>query len=58
MPAFPDETPPVGQNVEITLQNGSTFMAYFDGTQWWMGVPDEANDVPVVNSYVVSWQHY
>lgn len=56
MPAFPEVSPPTGENVEITLANGSVFTAYFDGLQWWLGVPDEPNDVPVVNSFVVSWK--
>lgn len=47
--------PPIGQNVEVTLASGSTLTAYWDGTQWWAGVQDDANDVPVANGYVVDW---
>jgi len=57
MAAFPAVTPPVGQTVEITLANGSKFLATWDGLQWWMGVNDDPNDVPVTNDFVVSWQH-
>jgi phage baseplate assembly protein gpV len=56
MPAFPQNVPNVGEQVEITLANGSKFMAYYDGLQWWMGVNDDPNDVPVTNEFVVSWQ--
>lgn len=56
MPMFPQSQPNVGESVEITLANGSKFTAYFDGLQWWMGVNDDPNDVPVTNSFVVEWQ--
>lgn len=55
MPQFPQQTPEVGISVNITLANGSTFPAYWDGLQWWMGVNDDPNDVPVTNEFVVSW---
>lgn len=58
MPAFLDVLPPFGQNVEVTLANGSVFMAYFDGSQWWTGVPDSPDDVPLANDFVVSWREY
>jgi hypothetical protein len=54
---FPDSSPPDGLLVDVTLTNGSSFPAYFDGSQWWVGVPDDSNDIPVVNSYVASWQY-
>lgn len=57
MGAFPQTKPDVGIQVEITLANSSKFTAYWDGLQWWMGVNDDPNDVPVNNDYVVSWQH-
>ena len=57
MPAFPEVNPPINQQVEVTLANGSVFVAMFDGLQWWMGVNDDPNDVPITNSFVVSWQH-
>ncbi len=55
MPAFPQVTPPLGQMVAVTLANGATIQGYFDGLQWWVGVPDQAEDIPLVNSFVVSW---
>ena len=57
MGAFPQTKPEVGIQVIITLTNGSEFTAYYDGLQWWMGVNDDPNDVPVVNEYVQSWRH-
>lgn len=55
MPAFPQVTPPLGQFVTVTLANGGTLEGYFDGLQWWVGVPDQPADIPLVNDYVVSW---
>ena len=57
MPLFPNTTPPTGQTVDITLSNGSVFPATWDGLQWWMGVPDNPDDVPVVNAYVTHWDY-
>ena len=57
MPAFPQVLPPQGQTMDVTLSNGSQFAATWDGLQWWIGVPDEPNDVPIVNSFVVSWTY-
>lgn len=48
---FPD----LGVNVDVTLVNGSTFVGYWDGLQWWVGVPDDPNDLPLVNSFVEHW---
>lgn len=56
MPNFPAELPPAGQNVQITLTTGGSHMAYHDGSQWWMGIPDEPEDVPIVNGFVASWE--
>lgn len=50
-----DSYPELGTNVDATLVNGSVFTAYWDGIQWWVGVPDDPNDLPLVNEYVVSW---
>jgi hypothetical protein len=55
MPHFPEFKPTVGELFEVTLANGSKFQAYWDGLQWWMGVNDDPNDVPVTNDFVVSW---
>jgi hypothetical protein len=52
---FPNKTPDIGLSVEITLKNGSKFPAYWDGLQWWMGVNDDPNDVPITNEFVESW---
>lgn len=57
MPQFPQVAPPVGQTVDITLANGDVFPATWDGLQWWMGVNDNPNDIPVANDFVVSWNH-
>ena len=51
------EKPQIGIQVEITLVNGSVFTAYWDGLQWWMGVNDDPNDVPVTNDFVAEWKH-
>lgn len=57
MPAFPEVTPPYGQSVIVTLSSGSERLAYLNGVQWWCGVDNDPNDVPIVNSFVVSWRH-
>lgn len=51
-----DTYPDLGLNVDVTLVNGSVFTAYWDGEQWWMGVPDDPQDLPLVNTYVASWK--
>lgn len=55
MPAFPDELPPDGLNVNVTLTNGVTLIGLYTEGQWWVGVPDQAEDVPLNNEYVASW---
>jgi hypothetical protein len=55
-PPFPDNSPPENQTVNISLANGTTLPAYWDGTQWWAGLNDDPNDVPIANSFVVSWE--
>lgn len=55
MPPFPAETPPEGQNVTITLTSGAIVTGYWDGAQWWCGIPDEPNDLPLDNSHVAAW---
>lgn len=47
--------PPLGQNVNVTLVNGSTAIAYWDGLQWWVGVDGQPDDLPIVNEFVSSW---
>lgn len=56
MPLFPQQIPPLGQNVSVTLRNGEQFYGYYDGLQWWVGVPDSPNDLPVNNEFVERWQ--
>ena len=57
MSAFPQTKPDIGIQVEITLTSGSTFPAYWDGLQWWAGINDDPNDVPITNEFVNSWTH-
>lgn len=57
MPAFPAVKPPAGNTVDVTLANGSKFPATWDGLQFWVGVNDDPNDIPVNNDFVVSWSH-
>lgn len=54
MPSFPKNMPPIGQELEITLTNGSVLTAEYDGLQWWVSLPDDPNAAPVVNSFVVA----
>ena len=46
--------PPDGQNVIVTLQDGSETLAYWHENQWWIGQPDNPNDI--VLDGVVSWR--
>lgn len=55
MNKFPDKIPPLGQNVDVKMHNGDTFTGYYDGLQWWVGVPDSVNDLPVANQFVATW---
>lgn len=55
MNKFPEKIPPLGQNVEVTMHNGDVFTGYYDGIQWWVGVPDSVNDLPVANQFVDTW---
>jgi len=57
MHKFPEVPPPTGQTVDVTLTNGSVFPATWDGLQWWIGVPDNADDVPIVNGFVTGWSY-
>lgn len=47
--------PELGTNVEVHIITGSVFVGYWDGAQWWVGVPDDVNDLPLVNDYVSHW---
>lgn len=47
--------PSLGQNVDVTLTTGSTYQGYWDGVQWWVGVNNDPNDVPLASTFVASW---
>lgn len=55
-PPFPATTPTEGENVTVTLDNGVTLTAYWDGTQWWAGINGEPQDVPISNDHVSGWE--
>jgi hypothetical protein len=55
-PTFPENMPPEGETVTITLDNGVSISATWDGVQWWAGLNDEPEDVPISNDYVASWE--
>lgn len=55
-PAFPADPPPVGETVAITLDNGTSIAATWDGSQWWAGLNEEPNDVPISNDHVTGWE--
>jgi hypothetical protein len=55
-PTFPENMPPEGETVTITLDTGVSLPAAWDGTQWWAGLNDEPEDVPISNDYVASWE--
>ena len=46
--------PPEGQNVIVTLEDGSELLAYWLEDQWWIGQED--NPLDVVVDGVVSWR--
>lgn len=54
MPAFPDELPPLGLNVNVVL-NGTTLVGFYEDGQWWVGLPDNEANVPINNEYVTAW---
>jgi len=49
---FPD----LGTNVRVVMSNGSEFTGYWDGLQWWVGINNDPNDLPVENDFVVRWR--
>jgi hypothetical protein len=55
MPAFPQEQPPIGQIVRVTLTTGSEVWAEYDGAQWWAHLDNDPNAAPVVNEFVANW---
>lgn len=50
--------PDLGTNVNVHLANGNTLMGYWDGVQWWVGVPDSPSDIPLNNDFVTNWTPY
>lgn len=47
--------PSEGQNVLVTLADGSETLAYWYNGQWWVGVPDHPQDIPLT-AEVVFWR--
>lgn len=56
MHPFPETKPQIGIQVSIQVANGSTFTGYYDGLQWWVGINDDPNDLPINNEFVTGWQ--
>ena len=48
---YPDR----GVNVNVVLTTGTHVVGCWDGMTWWVGLNDNAEDVPVMPSYVDSW---
>lgn len=46
----------LGQNVTVTLADGTEVPAYWDGVQWWTGLENDDQDAPIVNEYVIAWR--
>lgn len=46
--------PPLGQNVVVTLADGGTSFAYWDGERWMVGVENDPQDAPL-GAEVISW---
>jgi hypothetical protein len=47
--------PPEGQNVIVTLQDGTEVMAYWRDGQWWVGVENDPLDAPLQGT-VIDWR--
>lgn len=47
--------PPEGQNVTVTLSDGSEVLAYWAEGVWWVGIENDPNDAPLAG-VVVSWR--
>jgi hypothetical protein len=56
VPAYPEFVPGEGQNVRVTLTNGSEIIAHYINGQWWVGLADQDEDAPLANEFVVSWE--
>lgn len=46
--------PPLGQNVVVTLADGGTLLACWDGEKWMVGVEGNPQDEPLAGE-AVSW---
>lgn len=46
---------PIGQEVVVTLADGSSKLAYWFGGQWWEGVENDPVDA-LVTEEVISWR--
>ena len=55
METYPEN---LGQNVHITLVDGTQTDGYWDGLQWWVGIENDGNDLPIDNAFVASWQQF
>lgn len=48
------DDPPIGQNVDVVLSDGSTTLAYWNGSSWWVGVENDPLDAPLSGT-VIGW---
>jgi len=48
------DEPPLGQEVEVTLSDGSVTLAMWDGEKWMVGVAYDPIDAPLRRK-VISW---
>ena len=50
-----DEAPPLGQEVVVTLADGSELLAYWNGVCWMVGVAHDPIDA-VLAGDVIEWR--
>ena len=50
-----EQYPVLNQEVQLTLTTGSVVDAWWDGAQWWVGLPNDEKDLPLEGSFAVSW---
>ena len=50
-----DTFPDIGVTVNVVLVSGTTLPGYWDGAQWWAGIENCVDDLPVANEYVSGW---
>lgn len=48
------DDPPLGQNVVVSLSDGGTALAYWDGERWMVGVDNDPEDIPLIGE-VTGW---